>query len=668
MLSNPEKIIFTILIFVTLYATYKAVMRLSQIIGKGYGKIDWKVASSRAFDVLVKVITMRPTFNLRIVISIFHIIVVWGFSYYLMVNLGDVLQGYISGFVFFGNGIIGNLYRFLADILSVGVLVGILAFLIRRFVIKDVNVTTRDTTLLHPKARAGILKDSAIVGGFVLIHVGSRFLGESFALALEGPDAWQPFASAVSALWGDWQGLEIARHVTFWMALGTIMAFIPYFPYSKHVHLFFAPLSFLVKPERKSIGELSMIDFEDESLEEFGASKLVDLSWGQIMDAYSCIMCYRCQEVCPAYETGKVLSPAALEINKRYYLNSEGTMLAKGEAETKTMVEWAISEEAVWACTSCGACIDICPVNNDPMLDIMDIRRSLVLIEDKFPEQLQTAFRGMERAKNPWGIPQNERMKWADGIEVPTIDENPEADILWWVGCAPATDINAQKSARAFAQILNKAGVNYAVLGEAEHCTGDSARRAGREDIFFELALTNVEILNEVAPQRIVTTCPHCLHTLLNEYPAYGGNYVVVHHTQFINELIRDGRIILKEKDQKEIVTYHDPCYLSRHNHIIDEPRAVLRDAKVKVVEMDRVEQKTFCCGAGGAQVWKEEEHGDEKVNERRYCDAAATGADTLTVSCPFCNIMMADAVKESYVKIEIRDIAEIVYEHISDE
>ena len=206
---------------------------------------------------------------------------------------------------------------------------------------------------------------------------------------------------------------------------------------------------------------------------------------------------------------------------------------------THALTEFAIPAEAVWACTSCGACVDICPVGNEPMRDILDIRRNLVLMENTFPKQLETAFRGMERNSNPWNVPADDRMKWAEGLKVPTIEQNPEPDLLWWVGCAPATEARAQKTARAFAKILNAAGVNFAVLGQNEQCTGNSARRAGREDIFFGLATANVELLNEVKPKRIVTTCPHCLHTLKNEYPAFGGNYEVIHHTQLINELVR---------------------------------------------------------------------------------------------------------------------------------
>jgi Fe-S oxidoreductase len=355
-----------------------------------------------------------------------------------------------------------------------------------------------------------------------------------------------------------------------------------------------------------------------------------------------------------------VLSPAALEINKRYFLNSEGSRIPKGEPSQQTLLEFAITPEAVWACTACGACIDICPVGNEPMRDILDIRRALVLMDNEFPEQLQTAFRGMERTVNPWNLPPTERMKWADGLDVPTIEGNPEPDLLWWVGCAPATDVRAQKTARAFAEILKTAGVSYAVLGEMEQCSGDSARRAGNEFLFNEMAAANVEMLNEVAPKTIVTTCPHCLHTLKNEYPAFGGNYQVIHHTQLINELIASGKIKLKAGDHG-LTTFHDPCYLGRHNQIVDEPRQAIAKSGASLVEMPRHGAKSFCCGAGGAQMWKEEEHGMERVSMHRFKEAQATGAKTIALGCPFCMIMFNDASKEAGSDTQVLDIAEIV-------
>jgi Fe-S oxidoreductase len=675
MLTLAEKIIFTLAVLATLYAAWRVSNRIVRTIGRGHGKPDWKLAQKRLIAVLAKTISLQPTFRLRIIPSLFHAFVAWGFMYYLLVNLGDVLSGFFPDFIFLGTGTIGNLYRLLADLLSVGVLVGMIILLIRRFVLQSPELTTRESVLLWPKARYSIRRDSAIVGAFILVHVGSRFLGESVRITADGrasgmggggptafDHAWEPFANLVSNLWSglSQSGLTIAEHLFFWLALGTILAFIPYFLYSKHIHLFFAPLNFLLKPERRSMGELEKLNFEDESIEQFGATRIEDLGWEQILDAYACIMCYRCQQVCPAYNTGKVLSPATLEINKRYFLNYEGEQLARGEASQKTLVEFAISPEAVWACTACGACVDICPVGNEPMRDILDIRRALVLMENEFPDQLQTAFRGMERTVNPWNVSPAERMKWAEGLQVPTIEERPEPDLLWWVGCAPATDGRAQKTARAFAEILNKAGVNFAVLGEQEQCTGDSARRAGNEFLFNELASANVEILNEVKPKRIVTTCPHCLHTLKNEYPAFGGNYLVVHHTQLINELLMEGKLKFKAGAATRL-TYHDPCYLGRQNDILEAPRMLLQQAQTGFIEMPRHGRQSFCCGAGGAQMWKEEEAGSQRVSANRIQEAIASGAETLAVGCPFCMIMLSDAQKAANTSMVVEDVAEVV-------
>jgi Fe-S oxidoreductase len=275
----------------------------------------------------------------------------------------------------------------------------------------------------------------------------------------------------------------------------------------------------------------------------------------------------------------------------------------------------------------------------------------------------------MVRAANPWGVPPSERMKWAEGLKVPTIDENPEPEILWWVGCAPATEARAQKTARAFAKILNAAGVNFSVLGQNEQCTGDSARRAGREDIFFGLATANVELLNQVKPKRIVTTCPHCLHTLKNEYPAFGGNYQVIHHTQLIKELMGSGKLRIEPQAQGEnsrpFITYHDPCYLGRHNGVYSDPRLVLRDIDSDLVEMPRHADKSFCCGAGGAQMWKEEEHGTSRISTIRVAEARTVGAEIMAVACPFCMIMLTDATKADGGSIKVVDVAEIIAERI---
>lgn len=595
-----------------------------------------------------------------------HGLVGWGFIYYLLVNLGDLLQAWFPGYVFLGEGVIADLYRLGADLLSVLVLVGMVGLLLRRFFVRSPELIIREDVPLLSKARFGIRRDSAVVGLFILVHIGGRLLGESFHLSLSGADSWQPAASFISGFWSGFPETlrEIARHASWWLSLGGILVFLPYFLYSKHIHLIITPLNYLLQPERTSMGALEPLDFDDQSIEQFGAERVEHLSWKGVLDAYACIMCNRCQDACPAYTTGKLLSPAALEINKRYFLNQEGAQIASGERSSQTLTEFALPAEAVWGCTACGACIEVCPVGNEPMIDILEMRRHLVLMANDFPEQLQTAYRGMERTSNPWNIPPEKRLEWADGLNVPTIDQNPEAEYLWWVGCAPSTDPRAQKTARAFARLLQAADVNFAVLGPQERCTGDSARRSGNEYLFYELASANIETLNTVQTKTIITTCPHCLHTLLNEYPAFGGHYEVIHHTELLETLINEGRLTLEAGATETGITFHDPCYLGRQNDIIEAPRAALGALQIPLVEMPRSGRDSFCCGAGGAQMWKEEEAGELRVSEARIAEAAETGQSTLAVGCPFCMIMLSDAAGNES-SMEIKDVAELLADQL---
>ena len=667
MLTDIERIIFIVLSLFALGAAYKVGQRIYRIIWRGQGTLGTNSMSQRVRRGLSIFLTQRTVLKRRPLASIFHTMIAWGFTFYLLVNVVDVAVAWFAGLKGLYDNPIGYMYLLLADLLTMGVLVGMVAMLIRRFTKGRSIFGFNKKVVLHPKASFGIKRDSTIVGLFILFHVGSRYLGSTVAVALAGGNPWQPFATLGSNLWAGMPigTLEILEHVFFWCAIGSIMLFIPYFLISKHIHLLMGPLNFALKPARRSIGELDKINFEDESITQFGVSKLEHLSRPQLFDAYACIMCNRCQDVCPANRTGKVLSPSALEINKRYQINQEGRALAAGKESSTPLIEFAISPEAVWACTSCGACIEVCPVGNEPMRDILDIRRSLVLMDNQFPTQLQQAFKGMERTGNPWNIAPEQRLEWAKGCNVPTIEQNSEPDILWWVGCAPATDARAQKTAQAFAKVLNAAGVNYAVLGKMERCTGDSARRAGNEALFFELATGNVEMLNEVAPKRIVTTCPHCLHTLKNEYPAFGGNYEVIHHTQLIEELYQAGKLKSYGATRAD-VTFHDPCYLGRHNQVYDAPREVLHLAGASLTELPRHRNNSFCCGAGGAQMWKEEEHGTTRVNESRFAEAAATGKNTLAVGCPFCLAMLTDAAKAAKSEMMVKDVAEVVAESIA--
>ncbi len=673
MLTSIEQMLFILLALFTLGATYTNFREMALIINRGDGKLYLDKLPQRVIQALGVFLTQRTTLKTRRVTSLFHLGVAWGFTFYILVNVLDGLRGYIPTFqeTLESTGFIYDVYRLLADVLSVAALVGVVYFILRRLVLpKKRELQYHDNVLLHPKVKAGAIKaDSLIVAGFILLHVGARFLGESVFVAQHGADLLSPFATITSVLWGGVSpdGLILLQHLFWWVALGGILVFTPYFAQSKHAHLFMAPLNYLTRPHRTSMGEMMPLDFEDEEIEQFGVHTLTDLPKTAILDGFACIMCNRCQDVCPAYVTGKELSPSALEVNKRYLMRDDMTGLANG-MEAPSLVSMAISESAVWACTSCGACIDICPVGNEPMMDILNIRRDAVLMQAEFPTELQGAFKGMERQGNPWQAPREDRFKWAKGLDmpVPTVDENPNFDILYWTGCAVNYDPRAQLTARALVKVLNKAGVNFAVLGEMENCTGDVARRAGKEDLYFELASGNVEMLNEVNPKRIVVTCPHCFHNLGKEYHQFGGEYEVVHHTELIDELIQAGKLPMSaHPSQQSNVTFHDPCYLGRHNGVIDEPREVLGKLGENLIEMPRHGKKSFCCGAGGAQFWKEEEPGDKAVNIERYEEAKATGADVVAVGCPFCMQMFETAKSSVADGPVVKDVVELVAERL---
>jgi Fe-S oxidoreductase len=669
-LTLIEKILFFLAVLASLYFTYVTFSKMARIVQRGQGKLNFEDLPHRLKSGLVALFNQGRIHRYRRVTSLFHYFIAWGFIYYLLVNLVDVVEGYLPGFQFLGETTAGGIFRLLADLLSVGVLAGMSYFLVRRFIVRAPALSYHENVKLLPEVIPGIRTDSLIVGAFIWGHVGFRFLGSTFRVAMEGGDPWQPFASLValglaalpsSALVAGW-------HLSWWVALGLILLFLPYFPYTKHAHLFMGPFNFATRPRRRAMGALEAINFEDESQEQFGVTTLTDLSQTHLVDPFACIMCNRCQDVCPGYVTGKELSPSTLEINKRYYIWGNMERLAAGEAEERPLLDYAISESAVWACTSCGACIEACPVGNEPMFDILNIRRSQVLMESQFPAQLKGAFTGMERSGNPWQMTED-RLGWAKSLDfpVPTVEDNPDYEFLYWVGCAGAFDPSAQKIARATATVLHAAGVNFAVLGNDEACTGDTARRAGNEYLFYELTQANIETLNAagVDQKRIVVNCPHCLHTLSKEYPDYGGNYRVLHHTQLITELIGSGKLKLNGQNGLEQTTFHDPCYLGRHNTIYNDPRQALAEAGVALLEMERSRNKSFCCGAGGAQMWKEEEPGQQSVNANRYAEARATGAKTLAVGCPFCARMLNDANNNAGSPMMVKDVAEVVAEAI---
>jgi Fe-S oxidoreductase/nitrate reductase gamma subunit len=674
MLPLSQKYAFLVFALLTSAWGVRGFYRLYLRIRRGRPDLDARTdhMPQRLWYALTTTLTQSRTFRKRTLVSIFHAFIFYGFVFYILLNFVDALEGY-AAFTISSTTVPGAIYNLFADILSFLVLVGVVALVVRRFLLparRDFRFNPN--TLLHKDVRRGYISlDSILVSGFILFHVGSRAIGAGARLAANGSDNYQPFATLVSHLFSP-QNADPWRIFGYWGALGSVFVFLAYFPYTKHIHIFMAPAKYFFT-RRESSGVLPPVDVNLETEDQqIGAKRLEDLTWPRILDAYACIQCNRCQDVCPATATGKSLSPAALEINKRMELNElavGNSGFTTGASSPYTLLQFAISAEAGWACTTCGACMQVCPVQDDQMLDIIDIRRNQVMMKGEFPTPLQTAFRRMERAKNPWGINHDKRMDWAEGLNVMTTEENPNPDVLYWVGCAASYDPQAQKTARAFVQLLTYAGVNFAVLGKRECCTGDSARRAGNEVLYRELADQNVSTLNDVKPKLIIASCPHCMNAIGNEYKQIGGSYVVMHHTQYLELLVADGKLDVGQLDAS--IAYHDPCYLGRHNGVYDAPRNILHALNGELLELERTRENAFCCGAGGAQFWKEEESGNERISENRFNEvkqrlSSAKYEKTLAVGCPFCKSMLGSTPGRSDNDgIVIKDVAELLLEGV---
>ena len=671
MLTDIEKIIFILFAIIAIGISYTTFDKMFKAIGVGSQQINWKRALLNFPKGIEVFISQRTLFKTRPVIGFIHALVAWGFTLYLVVNIVDVLYGFIPGFHFFPNYFIGKVYRLFVDIFTVLVLLGVVYFLVRRFIFKDNRLVINEPVMLNDLAKKGMRNDSLIVGLFIFLHVGSRLLAASFEIARNGSDTFQPAATTIALLWSDFsqESIIISEHIFWWIALGLILGFLPYFPFTKHAHLFMGPLNYMVKTERKSMAALEAIDFEDDSIDQFGAGQLGHLPQSQILDAYACIQCSRCQDACPAYETGKELSPSALEINKRYFLNSHLDEFINGSIPDAAITDILLTDEAAWSCTTCGYCVEVCPVGNEPMLDILRARQDLVMMESKFPQEAMETFDKIENYGNPWGLSPQEREVWMEGKEVPLMREKKEAEVLYWAGCAGAYDNRGKEISQAVVDVLNEAKVDFASLGNEETCTGDSARRIGNEYLFQTMAEKNLETFGKYKFKKIVTQCPHCFTTLKNDYSELGADLEVVHHSQFIGELVSEGKISPKAWLDED-VTYHDACYLGRHNDEYDAPRDVIQSIMKNgsLVEMEKSREESFCCGAGGGNMWYEIKTG-ERINHNRFKQAADTGATTVATSCNFCNIMMEDGMKVTGNddKMKVMDIAELVSKSLSN-
>ena len=618
--------------------------------GKPAARFDDVQARARAEAVVV---VGQSKLLQRLLPGVMHALIFWGFLV-LFPTIVIAMFGAVdphSSLPWLGAQ---GWYALMVDVFAVFVLVGV----VTAFVIRKVQRPPRFNGSHLGEADLILALIAGIVCTLLLWHASQISLGLN-----EYPASWAPVSSLLAqGLHGPW--VPYLERAAVWAHVLIILTFLVYLPYSKHLHIAVAAINVYFGRTR-SRGRLEPIEFDKPEEEvRFGSARVTDMTWKQMLDTMSCTECGRCQDVCPAYATGKALSPKLLIMAMRDQLMAEGpkALAADGSYTAPPIVPNAVTDDVVWDCVTCGACVRECPVGIEHIDHVIDLRRNLVMVESRFPEEAGAMLRDVDRSSNPWGKPQADRTHWAEGLGVRVLQPGETApDVLFWVGCAPAFDERAKQAAVSTAKLMQMAGVDFAILGPREACTGDPARRMGDEYTFQRLAGQNVGTLNETGVKKIVTTCPHCFNTIGNEYPDFGGRYEVVHHTEFLAELVREGK--LAPLPSERTITYHDSCYLARHNDVRSQPRELV-DAVGKAIEMPRHGERTFCCGAGGARMWMEEKRG-RPINHERVREAAATGAETLAVACPFCTVMLDDGVRETGAKMQVIDLATLLAEAV---
>jgi Fe-S oxidoreductase/nitrate reductase gamma subunit len=570
----------------------------------------------------------------------------------------------------FLHGDVYKAYSAVGDAAGLALLAGVVWAMVRRYVQRPYRIRIKSKP-----------EHAVILTTFLILGV-SGFMAEAYRIALVGrPDfeKWSFVGYPLSQL-VDGTGDLAGWHQIWWLAhVVCFFGFLLLLPVTMLRHMFTSPMNMYLRDRDRPKGAMRpMPNLMETELETFGAATVEDFTWKQLLDTDSCTMCGRCTAVCPAHATGKQLDPREIVLKTGEVMAATGSPPVSPPIGTVPEITITadslferITAEEVWACTTCKACDENCPVNIEILDKILDMRRYLSLMESNFPTELGTAYRGMENSGNPWGMSQGERANWTSKLEdIEIVDGSSpfEHEYLYWVGCAGSFDDKNQKVTQSMAKLMQRAGIDFAILGPAEMCTGDSARRSGNEYIFQMLAMQNIETLDGMGVKKIVTQCPHCFNTLLNEYPQLGGHYEVVHHSQFLDTLIADGRLDMTGARLEDRIVYHDSCYLGRHNDVYLAPRRVIGSiGGLEVVEAPRSGTKGMCCGAGGARMWMEESIGP-KVNDVRAKELVDTGATRVAVACPFCYIMMDDGVKAAGAdddEVKVGDIAMHVLEAI---
>jgi Fe-S oxidoreductase len=627
----------------------------------------WKGFRRRAEAELVEVAGQRKLLAWTIP-GLAHFFTMWGFT----ILLTTILEAYGALFsASFHIPLVGtdNWLGFVEDFFAVAVLVALVVFSIIRLVNSPARRERASRFYgSHTGAAWMVLGYISAVIITLLLYRGAQVDTGHFPY---GESHWA-FASHLVGVWLRPFGTGTASvlETTFLLLnIAVITTFLVFVAYSKHLHIFLAPVNVAASRRPRALGALDKTpDMDMDNVTEdtvFGVGHVGEFTWKQMLDFATCTECGRCQSACPAWATGKPLSPKLVIMGLRDNLFSSSTQLLAGTPhETETLVPSVIDPDVLWSCTTCGACVEECPVDIEHIDAIIDMRRFEVLMESRFPTEAGLLLRNLENQGDPWGMGASKRTDWLQDLdfEVPVVtDTIPDVDYLYWVGCAGSLDERGRKQVVSTARMLHRAGVTFAILGPKESCTGDPARRMGNEYLYQEMAKANIETLHAAKVTRIVATCPHCFNSIKNEYPALGGDFEVIHHAQLLEQLVTDGRLT-PGGSYSGTVTYHDPCYLGRHNRIFDEPRGVLSSVPgVKQVEMGRCREKGFCCGAGGARMWMEETIGT-RVNRNRTAEALATGADVVSTACPYCMIMLDDAVKaEGRDDVKVLDISQVV-------
>ncbi|HPC84496.1 MAG TPA: (Fe-S)-binding protein [Thermoanaerobaculaceae bacterium] len=638
LLGVPGTAWFYVLAAVAVAGVVYSLQRKIRLLAAGRGGValaDWP---ARVCGLFVWAIGQKRMFA-EPVPGIMHALIFWGFLVFVVRSLSLVIEGLAKGWELpLLRTPLGSAYLLTKDVFIVLVLVGVAIAAWRRLV-------TRPERLEYSA-------DAWVILGLIALLMVTDALADGARIAggAPGPWQWTPVSRAVGSLLGG-GSLHAVYVWSWWVHLGALFLFANYLPYSKHFHVYTSLPNVLLRPLDPP-GKLEKMDLENIGEgSTLGAQRVTDLTWKQLLDLYTCTECGRCTTVCPTTITHKPLVPRDLTIDLRDHLNAAcGEILGAARSGPGTpareLAGDVIDSETVWACTTCRWCEQACPLFISYVDKIVEMRRHLVLEKATFPEEAEIAFRGMEVNGNPWQLPAEQRADWAKGLGVPLAAEGASFEYLFWVGCAGAYDEAGQQASRALARLLAAAGVSFAILGPEETCTGDAARRLGNEYLFQTLAAANVETLNRYDVKKIVTNCPHCLNTLQHEYPDFGGRFEVVHGTQLVAQLLAEGRLALTG-EVRQVLTYHDPCYLGRSNGEYEAPRRILAAIPglvVKEAELSR--EKAMCCGAGGGRMWLEEKLG-ERINQTRVRQLQASGASDVAVACPFCAVMIGNGQQE---------------------